>query len=47
MCELRDELVERTGDVAEQTRDRSETLEQRLKSWQVRMLVFTFTCDEF
>ena len=39
MCEVRDELVERTGDMVEQTRDRSETLTQRLKSWQVGNLL--------
>ena len=33
---MRDQLVAWTGDLEEQTRDRTESLEQRLKSWEVK-----------
>lgn len=36
VCSVKDQLVSRTGDLAEQTRDRMDILEQRLRSWQVR-----------
>ena len=31
-------MVAQTGDLAERTRDRADVLEQRLRSWQVRIL---------
>ena len=44
VCGVKDQLVSRTGDLAEQTRDRIDILEQRLRSWQVRNVHF---CDVY
>ena len=43
---MRDKLVVRTADLEEQTRDKADNLEQRLKSWQVNKHVLIFTDHE-
>ena len=42
MCGVRDQLVSRTGDLAEQTEDRMDILEQRLRSWEVQCVSYMY-----